>query len=147
MSLGTRVALSVAFLAVLTTNGFSAAPKGDPESAKDAASMASRPFGAFAGKKLVSIDGWTIAVNPLEPGLAREIAAPDGTAQKTVFTFINDKLGMVLNAADKARAIGMFRTIDGESRSNMPMVPTKHSWSTRPAASQVNLSQRRAIPV
>jgi cytochrome c peroxidase len=103
----------VAFLASLTTNGFSAAPKADPESAKDPASTISRPFSAVAGKKLVSIDGWTIAVTPLEAGLTREVVAPNGTARKTLFTFINDQLGMVLNANDKTRAIGMFRTIDG----------------------------------
>src|SRR5215469_4229687 len=110
MSSGTRVALSVAFLASLTTNGFSAAPQGDRESTKDTASIVSRPFGAFAGKKFISIDGWTIAVSPLEPGLAREVVAPNGTAQKTLFTFINYTPRMVSIASLASRVNGMFHT-------------------------------------
>jgi cytochrome c peroxidase len=111
MGLGTRAALAVAFLASVTTNGFSAAPKGDPDSANDTASAAARSFDEFSGKKLVSIEGSTLAVMPVEDGLTREVVAPNGTAQKTLFTFVNDKLGMVLNAGDTTRVIGMFRTI------------------------------------
>ncbi|HMI96031.1 MAG TPA: cytochrome c peroxidase [Micropepsaceae bacterium] len=102
----------MALLAGVTTNGFSAAPEGDPESAKDTASAASRSFGELAGKNLVSIEGSTLAVMPVERGLTREVVAPNGTAQKILFTFVSDKLGMVLNASDSTRVIGMFRTID-----------------------------------
>jgi hypothetical protein len=108
----TKTALAVAFLAGIATDGFSAAPKGDPQSAKDTAGAASRSFDALAGKNLVSIEGSTLAIMPVERGLTREVVTPNGTAQKTVFTFINDKLGMVLNANDTTRVIGMFRTID-----------------------------------
>jgi cytochrome c peroxidase len=66
----------------------------------------------LAGKNLISIEGSTLAIMPVERGLTREVVTPNGTAQKTVFTFINDKLGMVLNANDTTRVIGMFRTID-----------------------------------
>src|SRR5258706_7204669 len=97
MSLGTRAALTVALLAGVTTNGFSAAPKGDPESAKDLASAAARSFGELAGKKLVSIEGSALAVMPVERGLTREVVAPNGNARKTLFTFVNDKLVMVSN--------------------------------------------------
>lgn len=67
-----------------------------------------------AGKTLIAIDGSSIALAPKEGTFAREITAPNGSMQKTTFTFISDRLGTVANAHDGATVIGFFRdTKDG----------------------------------
>src|SRR6266566_4058609 len=112
MRAGTRAALAVALLAGATTAGFSATSKDDSAPAKDTVSLASRSFDDVVAKTFVSIEGSTIALMPFEGGLAREVVALNGTAQKSLLTFINDKLGMVSNANDTTRVIGVFRTMD-----------------------------------
>jgi hypothetical protein len=106
-----KAALTAVFLAGVTTIGF-AATKEDSGPAKDTAKTAALSFDSVVGKRLVSIEGSTISVTPSEGGLAREIVAPNGSVQRTFFTFINDRLGTVTDASDVAKVIGVFRTMD-----------------------------------
>jgi len=46
---------------------------------------------------------------PAEGGLAREIIGSNGAVQKTMFEFINEKLGTVSDARNAANVIGVFR--------------------------------------
>src|SRR5207302_7147247 len=67
----------------------------------------------LVGKRLTSIDGSSITLSPADGGLAREIASPSGNIQRTLFAFINDKLGTVADANDIRKATGVFRRMEG----------------------------------
>lgn len=85
-------------------------------SAVMAAAQTAAPAASFddlVGHKLTAIDGSSIALNPAEGGMAREIISASGAIQRTWFAFINDRLGTVADAADIHRITGVFRRIDG----------------------------------
>src|SRR5258708_16742889 len=104
-----RAALLMCVFAGMTTNGFAAAPEGTAAPPKDTASTPSPSLDVMVGKKLIAIDGSTIALMPAEGGLAREIIGSNGAVQKTMFEFINEKLGTVSDARNAANVIGGFR--------------------------------------
>jgi hypothetical protein len=93
----------------MTTNGFAAAPEGTAAPPKDTASAPSPSLDGMVGKRLIAIDGSTIALMPAEGGLAREIVGSNGAVQKTMFEFINERLGTVSDARNAANVIGVFR--------------------------------------
>lgn len=63
----------------------------------------------FAGKTFVAVDGSTFALTTTDGGLSREIVAPNGAVQKSVFAFVNDTQGTVSDGEDRSRIAGMFR--------------------------------------
>ncbi len=69
-------------------------------------------FDDFADKKLSAVDGSTLALSLTEGGLTREIVAPDGAVKKTLFVFLNDRLGSVYEGSDSSVAAGVFRVTD-----------------------------------
>jgi hypothetical protein len=105
-----RAALLTLVLAGMTTSGFAAALEGAAASSKETASAPSQSFDGMVGKKLIAIDGSTISLMPAEGGLAREIVGSNGAVQKTLFEFINEKLGTVSDARNAANIIGVFRS-------------------------------------
>src|SRR5579863_10363284 len=101
MSLAGRAVLAAALLAGAATAGFSAMPKDDLAA-----------FDQVIGNKLVSIDGSTILITPSERQLTLEVAAANGTAQKTLFNFLTGKIGTVSSPNDPDRVTGTFRITD-----------------------------------
>ena len=67
------------------------------------------PMSEVAGKKLIAVDGSTLTLTSIEDGLTREIVSPSGTVKKSVFAFLNDKLGSVSEGADNDNIVGVFR--------------------------------------
>ncbi len=63
----------------------------------------------LADKKFSSVDGSTFALAPVEGGLRREIVAPDGAVKRTLFVFLNDKMGAVYEGDDSSSVVGVFR--------------------------------------
>jgi hypothetical protein len=112
MSKYAKAMLAAVFLAVATSGGAGAATSRAPDLAGDA-NGGQHPswLDGLGGTKLFAVDGSTIALSPTDKGLAREIAAPDGSVQTTQFTFIGDKLGTISDGAD-AKVIGFFRATD-----------------------------------
>ena len=113
-----RAALLTLVFAGMTTSGFAAALEGaaapsketaGAPSSKETPSASSQSLDGMVGKKLIAIDGSTISLMPAEGGLAREIVGSNGAVQKTMFEFINDKLGTVSDARNVANVIGVFR--------------------------------------
>ena len=104
-----RAVLLACVFAGMTTNGFAAAPEGTAAPPKDTAGAPSPSLDVMVGRKLIAIDGSTIALMPAEGGLAREIIGSNGAVQKTMFEFINEKLGTVSDARNAANVIGVFR--------------------------------------
>ncbi len=75
------------------------------------------PHGHFIdvdGKKLVAVDGSSIALSESEGGFARAIVKPDGVATTSTFTFVNDRMGTVVDANDSAHIAGFFKVTDAE---------------------------------
>src|ERR1700694_4030098 len=105
-----RSALLTLVFAGMTTSGFAAAVEGAAPPSKETASAPSQSFDGMVGKKLIAIDGSTISLMPAEGGLAREIVGSNGAVQKTLFEFINEKLGTVSDARNAANIIGVFRS-------------------------------------
>ena len=105
-----RAVLLTVVFAGMTTNGFAAPSEGAAAPTKETASAPSLSLDGMVGKKLIAIDGSTIALMPAEGGLAREIVGSNGAVQKTMFEFINEKLGTVSDARNVANVIGVFRT-------------------------------------
>src|SRR5258708_7082165 len=105
-----RAPLLTFVFAGMTTNAFAAAPEGTVAPPKETASAPAQSLDGMVGKKLIAIDGSTIALTPAEGGLAREIIGSNGAVQKTMFEFINEKLGTVSDARNAANIIGVFRT-------------------------------------
>lgn len=103
-----RAVLLMCVFAGMTTNGFAAAPEGTAAPPKET-NTPSPSLDGMVGKKLIAIDGSTIALMPAEGGLAREIIGSNGAVQKTMFEFINEKLGTVSDARNAANVIGVFR--------------------------------------
>jgi len=110
----TKAALAAVVLALATTPG-AAAPRAPQPTSSPAthSDEGQRPdwLDDMGGAKLFAVDGSTIALSPTDKGLVREIAAPNGSTQTTLFTFIGDKLGTISDGAD-AKVIGFFRATD-----------------------------------
>jgi len=105
-----RAALLTCVFAGMTTNSFAAPSEGTAAPTKETAGVPSQSLDGMVGKKLIAIDGSTIALMPAEGGLAREIVGSNGAVQKTTFEFINEKLGTVSDARNAANIIGVFRS-------------------------------------
>lgn len=74
-----------------------------------------RAFAAVSGKMLVGVDGSRIALTLIEGGIERQITDPGAASKKTTFTFMNDRLGTVVEdggAAAGANVTGFFRLTD-----------------------------------
>ncbi len=69
-------------------------------------------LGSMAGEKLVAIDGSTLTLAPTEGGLSLALISQNGTAQKSSFAFLSDKLGTITDDADAGHVTGFFRETD-----------------------------------
>lgn len=82
----------------------------------DAPAPAAAPFGGVSGKTLVGIDGSSIALNVIEGGMEFQVMPIDGTAKKTTFTFMTDRMGTVVEDSGVPSAgssvTGFFRLTD-----------------------------------
>ena len=71
------------------------------------------PFGSVSGKTLIGVDGSSIALNLIEGGLELQVVPIDGTARKTTFTFMTDRMGTVVEDSGSQNAgssvTGFFR--------------------------------------
>jgi hypothetical protein len=63
----------------------------------------------FAGKTLIGVDGSTVTLTAKEGSLVRVVTAPNGSTQKTAFTFLGTGLGTVSDAGDPPQVAGVFR--------------------------------------
>jgi hypothetical protein len=54
------------------------------------------PFGSVSGKTLIGVDGSSIALTVIEGGMELQVVPVDGTAKKTTFTFMTDRMGTVV---------------------------------------------------
>ena len=74
-----------------------------------------RAFAGISGKTLISVDGSRIALTLIEGGIERQITDNGAQPKKTTFTFMNDRLGTVVEdggAAAGANVTGFFRLTD-----------------------------------
>ena len=72
-------------------------------------------FASISGKSLQSVDGSRIALTLIEGGIERQITDTGAASKKTTFTFMNDRLGTVVEdggAAAGANVTGFFRLTD-----------------------------------
>src|SRR6185312_9626382 len=71
------------------------------------------PFGAVSGKTLIGVDGSSIALTLIEGGMELQVVPSDGTAKKTTFTFMTDRMGTVVEDSGSPSAgssvTGFFR--------------------------------------
>jgi hypothetical protein len=54
------------------------------------------PFGGVSGKTLTGVDGSSIALTLIEGGMELQVVPAEGTARKTTFTFMTDRMGTVV---------------------------------------------------
>lgn len=54
------------------------------------------PFGGVSGKTLIGVDGSSIALTVIEGGMELQVVPTDGTAKKTTFTFMTERMGTVV---------------------------------------------------
>jgi hypothetical protein len=81
--------------------------------APSASKSAPNPFAGISGKTLVGIDGSRIALTLIDGGIEREITETGGTPKKTTFTFMNDRMGTVVeDGGSVANVTGFFRLTD-----------------------------------
>ncbi|MFO1247123.1 MAG: hypothetical protein U1E93_02625 [Alphaproteobacteria bacterium] len=84
-----------------------------PVAAKLVADPSKVPFGGVAGKTLTGVDGSSIALNLIEGGMELQVVPAEGTARKTTFTFMTDRMGTVVEDSDATQAgssvTGFFR--------------------------------------
>lgn len=74
-----------------------------------------RAFESISGKTLIGVDGSRIALTLIEGGIERQITDTGAQPKKTTFTFMNDRLGTVVEdggAAAGANVTGFFRLTD-----------------------------------
>jgi hypothetical protein len=62
--------------------------------------------------KLIAVDGSTLSLTPTEGGLSLALSSQNGSAQKSSFAFISEKLGTIADDADPSRITGFFRETD-----------------------------------
>jgi len=74
---------------------------------------AGAPFGSVSGKTLIGVDGSSIALTLIEGGMELQVVPADGTAKKTTFTFMTDRMGTVVEDSGSPSAgssvTGFFR--------------------------------------
>jgi hypothetical protein len=85
-----------------------------PASEKDTSKPASdhpqpAAIAGISGKKLLAIDGSSLTLTTNDDGIAREIVAPNGTAKKNQFAFLNDRVGSVSDGDGNDKVVGVFR--------------------------------------
>ncbi|HWF63626.1 MAG TPA: hypothetical protein VN685_03325 [Rhizomicrobium sp.] len=74
-----------------------------------------RAFEGISGKMLTGVDGSRIALTLIEGGIERQITETGSQPKKTTFTFMNDRLGTVVEdggQAAGANVTGFFRLTD-----------------------------------
>jgi len=83
------------------------------QSTTDAAKASNAPFGSVSGKTLIGVDGSSIALTLIEGGMELQVVPADGTAKKTTFTFMTDRMGTVVEDSGSPAAgssvTGFFR--------------------------------------
>jgi hypothetical protein len=104
---GTRLAAAAVkpTPAQLVTASISPVADGAPPAPKD------NPwamFAPFADKKLAALDGSSVSLSASDNSLTREIMAPNGEMQKSVFTLMNGAMGTVASDAS-GKPTGFFR--------------------------------------
>jgi len=67
----------------------------------------------LAGVKLMAVDGSTLTLSSSEGGFALALAAPNGAAQHSTFSFVSDRLGTIADDGDAGHVVGFFRETDG----------------------------------
>ena len=81
--------------------------------APDASKSTNAPFGSVSGKTLIGVDGSSIALTLIEGGMEFQVVPTDGTAKKTTFTFMTDRMGTVVEDSGTPSAgssvTGFFR--------------------------------------
>ena len=72
------------------------------------------PFAALAGTRLKGADGSIVALSPIEGGIEMALTPAGGVPQKTTFTFMNEKMGTVVEdgSGHGANVTGFFRVTD-----------------------------------
>ena len=79
----------------------------------DATKNSNAPFGSVSGKTLIGVDGSSIALTLIEGGMELQVVPADGTAKKTTFTFMTDRMGTVVEDSGSPSAgssvTGFFR--------------------------------------
>jgi len=66
------------------------------QNAPDVSKNSNAPFGSVSGKTLIGVDGSSIALTLIEGGMELQVVPADGTAKKTTFTFMTDRMGTVV---------------------------------------------------
>jgi hypothetical protein len=94
-------------------------------------------LGDVEGRKLLAVDGSRITLVESEGGFTRAIVRSDGAAATTAFTFVNDRMGTVADAADPGRVTGLFKMTDAEIDIDYS---DGHSEVLRPGAGGVTLA-------
>jgi len=83
------------------------------QSTTDASKASNAPFGSVSGKTLIGVDGSSIALTLIEGGMELQVVPADGTAKKTTFTFMTDRMGTVVEDSGSPAAgssvTGFFR--------------------------------------
>jgi hypothetical protein len=79
----------------------------------DASKNPNAPFGSVSGKTLIGVDGSSIALTLIEGGMELQVVPTEGTAKKTTFTFMTDRMGTVVedsgNPSVGSSVTGFFR--------------------------------------
>lgn len=85
----------------------------ETQNLSDAAKNSNAPFGSISGKTLIGVDGSSIALTLIEGGMELQVVPADGTAKKTTFTFMTDRMGTVVEDSGSPSAgssvTGFFR--------------------------------------
>jgi hypothetical protein len=85
----------------------------ETQNSPDAAKSSNAPFGSVSGKTLIGVDGSSIALTLIEGGMEFQVVPTDGTARKTTFTFMTDRMGTVVEDSGSPSAgssvTGFFR--------------------------------------
>jgi len=79
----------------------------------NAGSASGAPFGGVSGKTLIGVDGSSVALTLIEGGMELQVVPAEGTARKTTFTFMTDRMGTVVEDSGSPSAgssvTGFFR--------------------------------------
>ncbi len=57
----------------------------------------------------MAVDGSTLTLSSSEGGFALALAAPNGAAQHSTFSFVSDRLGTIADDGDAGHVVGFFR--------------------------------------
>jgi hypothetical protein len=64
---------------------------------------------AFAGEKLVAVDGSTLTLGATDGGLTLTRISPAGATQSIAYTFMSEKMGSIADGGDASHVTGFFR--------------------------------------